>query len=224
MRAVLIVSAVASLLAAVFGITLSLAGTAQADPPSQPPNQEVRYRMFRNGSSIGTHETVFRSRGSRFAVQHEIRVQVSLGPIEAYRYEHTSTEYWSNQRLTQISSQTNKNGTALRLMARATGDAITIQGENSGRASLDAVPHTPHFNCLHSRPTRMIDAENGAVRRVRLSGPVDETLEIGDRSIATQRWRVTGDFDATLWYRDDGVMVKKLLIAPDDSTIITVLR
>jgi len=39
-----------------------------------------------------------------------------------------------------------------------------------------------------------------------------------------RRYEVTGEHTATLWYDDDGVLVRKRLRASDGSTVVTVMR
>ena len=65
------------------------------------------------------------------------------------------------------------------------------------------------------------EAEDGTVRRVRVSAPATESLTLGGRAVPCRRVTVSGDLDATLWYGPSGILVRKRLTAPDGSTILT---
>jgi hypothetical protein len=208
--------------ASIASLLASLA-LAQNDEPARP-SAEMSYRILRNGDAIGTHELRMRSRGDRLALQHKIHIQVSIAGFDAYVYDMTSSEFWEGDRLTRFSTHTNKNGTRLSVSAALSGANLRITGGSTATAPATAVPDSPHFDFLRRRPGHMIDAESGRVLSVRVSGPADETIRAGNTSIPTRRYRVSGDLDGTYWYRADGVLVKKRLIAPDGSEIFTVVR
>jgi hypothetical protein len=212
------VAASAACLASLLG-SLAIAQESPARPSAQ-----LEYRILRNGDPIGTHELRIRSRGNRLALQHKIHIQVTIAGFDAYTYEMSSSEYWDGDRLTRFAAHTNKNGTRLAVSAALQGDAFRISGERTATAPANAVPDSPHYDFLRLRPRHMIDAESGRVLNVRVSAPADETIRSGSTSVATRRYRVTGDLDGTYWYRADGVLVKKRLTAPDGSEILTVVR
>lgn len=215
MRRAIVVACVA---AAVSGTGLLAALAAP------PPSGTHRYRITRNGDPIGTHRVQLRARGDRLAVQHEIDIRVSIAGWDAYRYQLSSAEFWSGDRLTRLSAYTNKNGAQLRVSATAAERHIQVRGAARARAPLDAVPASPAWNVLERAPRTMIDAEDGRMLSVRVSELRRESVRAGNRRIDCRCYRVTGGLDARLCYGPGGVLVRKQLEAPDGSRIEEVLR
>lgn len=203
-------------------LALATVGIVRADPP---PDRRLDYTILRNGDPIGTHHVVFARQGERFTVTHRIDIRVTVLQLEAYRYAMDSRETWQGDRLLGLHANTDKNGDAFSVFARSGRAGIRIRGPaGTTEAPVDAVPSSPqHFVFDRPRPV-MIEAEDGRLLHVRADAPVTETLELGGRPVECRRVRVHGELDATLWYAPSGILVKKRLRAPDDSTILTVLR
>jgi len=211
-----------SLVTAGLVAVLLSAGLAWADPPS---DRVAAYTIVRNGSVIGSHAVRFQAVGDRVVVQHRVRIRVDILVFNAYSYDLESREDWRSDRLVRMTARTNKNGTPLSVSARLVGAGLRVQAtERTGVAPVGAVPASPSWNVLSRRPDRMIDAETGEILRVRVSAPRPEGVRLGARTVPCQRFDVSGGLDATLWYGPSGVLVKKRLTAPDDSTVVTLMR
>ncbi|MCA9604541.1 MAG: hypothetical protein KC619_03030 [Myxococcales bacterium] len=201
---------------------LAVASVVHADPP---PSRTVRYEIRRNGDPIGTHQVVFARQGERFTVHHRIDIRVTVLALEAYSYQMDSRETWQGDRLLGLTSSTDKNGEALRVFARASGEQLRIRApEGQHQIPADAVPTSPQHWVFDRPRAVMFEAEDGTVRRVRVSAPATESLTLGGRAVPCRRVTVSGDLDATLWYGPSNILVKKRLTAPDGSTILTVLQ
>lgn len=203
-------------------LCLALAGVVRADPPA---NRTVRYEIRRNGDPIGTHQVVFGRNGERITVHHRIDIRVTVLALEAYSYQMDSRETWQGDRLLGLTSSTDKNGDALRLFARASGENLRFRSPEGFRdVPGHAVPSSPqHWVFDRPRPV-MFEAEDGRVLNVRVSAPATEPLTLGGRAVSCRRVTVSGDLDATLWYGPTDILVRKRLTAPDGSTILTVLQ
>ena len=92
------------------------------------------------------------------------------------------------------------------------------------RAPHEAVVASPAWNVLEPSVRHMINAETGELLDVTVHGPAAEVVRAANRDIRCQRYRVTGDLRATLWYDSQGLLVRKRLRAPDDSMIETLLQ
>ena len=201
-------------------ISFAIVSIALAAPPSGTHTYVIR----RNGETIGTHRTQLRTRGDRLAVQHDIDIRVSIAGFEAYSYRLTSSEFWNGDRLTRLSAFTSKNGTPIRVSARASGQHLEVSGAEDASAPIDAVPASPAWNVLDRQPRVMIDAENGRALSVRVSQARAESIRAAGRQHACRCYRVTGDLVADLCYAADGLLVRKRLRAPDGSTVEEILR
>jgi hypothetical protein len=189
-------------------------------------DRELRYDLVRNGDRIGEHRVRFRQSGERQTVDHRIHISVRVLGIEAYHYDLSARETWEGDRLLGLQSTVDKNGEALRVLARSSSDGLRIRLPNGQAvgAPADAIVADPHLEVLHAGRAQMIDTDDGELSSVSVSGPTRETVRAGGREISARRYDVTGEHTATLWYDDDGLLVRKRLRASDGSTVVTVLR
>ncbi|MBX3275666.1 MAG: hypothetical protein KF729_35730 [Sandaracinaceae bacterium] len=201
---------------------LASAGAVRADPP---PDRTVSYRIERNGDRIGTHRVVFARAGERLTVHHRIDIRVTVLRFEAYAYQMDSRETWEGDRLLGLTTSTDRNGDALRVFARASGERLRIRAPEGAReAPAHAVPSSPQHWVFDRPRTVMFEAEDGRLLSVRVSAPETESLELGGERVACRRVTVAGDLDATLWYAPSGILVRKRLTAPDGSTVLSRLE
>ena len=186
---------------------------------------EYRYSITRNGDRIGTHHVSFDRTGDRMTVQHDLSIRVTVLSLEAYRYDLRARETWSGERLVGFHSSTYKNGDSLQVFARAGSSGIRIRGGEGARSTAPgaAIPADPHWNVLNASRTHMIEAEDGTVRRVEVSGPHRAAVRVRGQRIVAERYDVRGDHEASLWYNEEGFLVKKRLRASDGSTVMTEL-
>jgi len=199
----------------------SIALTAWATPPL---DGALRYVVHRNGTQLGTHVIRFRNHGTELDVVHTVRVLVRVLFVTAYRYDSDRTETWRDDQLVGLRARTNDNGDRVDVSVRRVGAGLLVRkGRSSTTAPADAVVAGPAWNVLARRPNRMIDDAEGRVLRVSVSAPAAITLRLGSRRrIPCERYRISGDLDATYWYRvADGVLVQERLRAPDDSEVWT---
>jgi hypothetical protein len=193
---------------------------------ADPPRGAVAYGIFRNGERIGTQRVRFDRTEEGVVVDHRVEIRVRVLGIEVYHYDLTARETWDGGALVGLSATTNRNGTRLYVMANRNDGGLFLRDANGRRRNLpaEAIPADPHW-LVPTRPRmQMISAEDGAVRRVRVSRPRDENVRIGERSVRAQRFDVSGDHRATLWYDASGLLVKKSIVASDGSTVVTVLE
>jgi len=204
------------LAAAVVAVLVS-AAIAAADGPA---DQVQTYTILRNDSPIGTQSVRFQNVGERLIIQYRIRIRVDVLFVNAYSYDMDAREDWRGDRLERMTVETDKNGEELTTEASISGGALAVRGsEGSMRAPLGAIPAGPFVNALDRHPSHVIDAETGEVIPVEFSGPRRVTLRIGERSWQALRYRMTGERESTLWYREDGVLIRQRLVAEDDSVI-----
>ncbi|MEC7655058.1 MAG: DUF6134 family protein, partial [Pseudomonadota bacterium] len=102
-----------------FGISLAilLAFTTAATPEAEgvPEDGILSFDIVRNGSSIGTHTYRFDQYDGRTEVRIKTEIDYRLLLIPIYRFEHESHEVWENGRLSLLESNTNENGTPVKL-------------------------------------------------------------------------------------------------------------
>lgn len=176
------------------------------------------FTIRRNGSPIGWHRLRFQQDGPRLAVDIDIEIEVKLAFITVYRYRHTNRELWDDSRLMSFTSRTDENGTPHRVEARRAGDGLVVDGDQ-GRieAPGDAVPSTYWHRRLLDR-RRWIDTQGGRLLRCAISPRGVEQVDAAGRTVAADRFAVTGDLTLDLWY-DRSQWVGLAFPGPDGSPI-----
>lgn len=104
---------------------------AQADMPGVPEDGQLTFTVVRNGSPIGNIQFNFENQKSRLVVRVRSRILYTLLNVPLYRYEHESTEVWSQGRFQTMSSKTNDDGKKLDLDVKAAegGVLATLNGK-----------------------------------------------------------------------------------------------
>ena len=144
-----------------------LAFTTAATPETEgvPEDGILSFDIVRNGSAIGTHTYRFDLYDGRTEVRIKTEIDYRLLLIPIYRFEHESREVWENGRLSLLESNTNENGTPVKLEVFRDEDLLMVMGEDGemrpesahagrgGRAQLDAppVPLMVHSLCSRAR-------------------------------------------------------------------------
>lgn len=100
-----------------------------------------RFRVTRNGTEIGTHEVRITERGGERVTRSEVLVAPRVLGVVVYRFEHVYTEVTQGWRFRSVESRLNRNGRIAEVSARATPDAVLVQGpEGLLRLPADAAP------------------------------------------------------------------------------------
>jgi hypothetical protein len=209
--------------AAIAAIAVALSVGLPAAVADTLPSGTFIYVLKRNGDQIGTQSITYRSRGNRLAIQQRVEVRVRVVNMAAYTYDMNVNEFWAGQRLSQLAAMTNKNGTALRTMARLDGSQLHVTGDaGEARTGATAVPAPPVWNVLGHRPTRMFDVETGETLEVTVSEGREESVRVAGDTVACTRYEIRGGLNATVWYDADGVLAKQRYRAPDGSDVYTI--
>jgi hypothetical protein len=167
-----------------------LARPAQALPP------EIRFRIMREGSAIGTHRVVFsEAAGGEQVARTEVDVTVRLMGITVFRLSHRFTEAWAGGRLRLATSRYERNGQVTEMVARMAEGGILARGpEGEQRLPLEAAPLTWWDPSRFTRP--LFDADTGRPLQLRWTR---QALPGGG-----VRWRASGEDESEGSYAADG--------------------
>jgi hypothetical protein len=224
-RAVVAV-ALAVTVAAAVPIVEPAARADDAASAATPPDGTRTYGVYRNGSELGSHVITFRHTEAGFVVEHHVRIRVKILFVTAYHYEADRTETWRDGRLVAVRTTTNDNGTTFEVTTKPAGDGLEVHGSaGTSTVAADVGVPGPAWNTFASHPTKLVDPDSGKILTVNVTGPVDDVLTVaGGKALKCKRVRVTGGFDATIWFGADGLMLEERMKARDGSTVETVLR
>jgi len=123
---------------------LGLALLAPALPAlAQGQPRELRFRIIREGSQIGTQRTVIEPVGDGLAARIEVDIAVRVAGIVVFRFGQRFTERWQAGRLVSADGRRDRNGTVTEVRARAEAGGVVVQGpEGTLRLPADAAPLT----------------------------------------------------------------------------------
>jgi len=197
--------------AGVLAAALWLASPLVAASASVPVDGVLDFTVLRNGSEIGYHRVAFRESGSELEVDIDILLEVGLGPITLYRYEHDNVELWHDGRLIRFASQTDNNGEDLTVTAVVDNGGMVIEGSavEGGRAQAPFAVPTSYWNPdLLRGATTLVDTQNGRLLDVSVTPLGLEEIEVRGQTIQASRYRLQGDLKADVWYDAEDRWVK----------------
>ena len=109
-------------------LLLGLAPFAGAATFGVPEGGVLNFDIVRNGQPIGTHIYRFDEQNGRTEVRIKTDIDFRLLFIPVYRFEHESVEVWQGDRLTSLESDTNENGTPVKLRVYREEDSLMVIG------------------------------------------------------------------------------------------------
>ena len=201
---------------------LELAAAAAATPLFGPlrsvrahvaTRRDLRFRVLRNGSSIGEHRVTFRPDGDRLAVETRVEIAVKVLFLNAFRFRHHAEEVWLSGRLVSVTSTTDDNGTLLQVSGDAVADGFRIVGDEG---PFLAAPHLLTSNALWNsrivREKRLIDVQRGGEIGLVTKRLGDEDVDTPSGTIrASRHHMITPYYAGSVFHDSDGRWVRGLL-------------
>ncbi|TDH63807.1 hypothetical protein E2C06_05640 [Dankookia rubra] len=184
---------------------------ALACPPAVALPAELRFRVLRQGSDIGTHRVIVAETATGLIARTEVDIAVKLLGVTVFRFTHRFEEAWAGDRLAAATSRLDRNGSVTEMRAAAAEGAILVQG-SAGRFRLaaEAAPLSWWDNRRLDRPLFANDTgKPEALRWTRSALPGGATL-----------WRASGDEESEATYAADGTWIGWKTKAEDGSTVV----
>lgn len=175
---------------------------------------ELRFRIMREGSAIGTHTVTLTETAGGLTARTLVAIQVKLMGITVFRLTHDFTEVWSGGRLASVTSRHDRNGTVTTMSARAEPGGLLVQGPaGAARLPAEASPLSWWDSRRFSGP--LFDNETGKLLTLHWS----RTALPGGGT----RWRATGDEEGEANYAADGTWLD-WRTKGDDGSLVTYER
>jgi Family of unknown function (DUF6134) len=185
-----------------------LAGPALAGTLPVPSSARIAFKVFRNGTAVGTHELVFRQDGDDLTVLTNFAFVVTIAMIPAYRYSLAATEKWSGGVFQSVESKVNNNGTRLEVRAHKTAsgyDVVDINHKNPAKsypeytAPPNTLPLTYWNKAMLNGTILNIDTAHSYPPIVSSPG-WNKLVTANGGSLVAQRFDVTGKLRLSVWY------------------------
>lgn len=185
--------------------------------------EHLAFRAYRDGDEIGEHRLAFTADGARLQVAIDIRFDVRFAFLTVYSYRHQSRETWQSGRLVALDAITDDNGEQSTVRARAGGEQLVVE-VGGGRQSLPAhILPTSYWHESTIEREQWLDTQSGRIVRSSVTRLGTGQIEAGGQSVGATHYRLRGDLNCELWYRDRQ-WTKLRFNASDGSTIDYVLQ
>jgi hypothetical protein len=182
--------------------------------PARAAGGELRFRIMREGSAIGTHTVTIAETAGGQTARTLVAIQVKLMGITVFRLTHDFTEVWSGGRLASVTSRHDRNGTVVTMAARADAGGLVVQGPGgASRLPAEASPLSWWDSRRFSGP--LFDNETGKLLSLQWS----RTALPGGGT----RWRAAGDEEGEANYAADGTWLD-WKTKGDDGSLVTYER
>jgi hypothetical protein len=210
--------------------------TASLNPPGAeigvPQDGSIEFAVLRKGEQIGTHTIHFQDKGDRLQVDVAANLKVQMVFVTVYRYEHTSTELWSSDRMMAFESATKQNGKKWVVDAHVSGgDKLVVKTNDQERVLPDTLPPTSYWRPEMMQTSRWFNTQYGSPIDVNIQPLGVEQVESVGQTVAAHRYKINGVMPETgkpvnldLWYADNGELVKMQFVAAADGSLIEFKR
>ena len=165
------------------------------------PVETLKFKVFRDGNLAGYHRMTRYSDGELDHVDIDVKLEMGLGSIVLYRYEHRNIEVWRKGKLRGFESRTNDDGERYRVSARRIGDKMRIRRHPKENYEIsDILLPTTYWRAETTEAERLLDTQKGRVMDVTCTSEGREMIEARGRMVEADRYRVDGDLWFTIWY------------------------
>jgi hypothetical protein len=163
--------------------------------------REWRFRALFDDTPIGYHSFTLSGSNNHRVLTSQADFMVKFLFIEAYSYQHSSTENWSGDCLQRIQSVTDDNGEKYRVDGEWQGDKFVIDTNQSNAQLAGCVMSFAYWNPEILQQDHLLNPQNGEYVKVSVQSLGKDYLRLGDQTIASERYMLKADGrQITLWY------------------------
>ena len=223
------IKAVPSASALAIGAFLSFALCGPAASIAPVPSQlaglgKLEYDVLRDGDKIGEHRFAFKREGEALHVVIETDVRVKLAFVTLYRFLHHGTERWVGDRLVELSSTTDDDGTnhEMQVAARDGKLAVTADKKASVRPA-ETVPASLWHPAILKAP-ETLNTIDGSMMAIKAALVAEEPVKGPGGPVPAKHYAITGDLQRELWFDSHGTLLKVRFKGQDGSDIQYVLK
>ncbi len=200
-----------------------LALTVQPSVADTPTKTTRTFDIVREGSNIGTDVVEIDKAGDTTTVKFKTHISVVVMFIEAYHFDHTSSETWKGKDLVSFKSQTDDNGKKHVITATAAGDKIQFEVDGKRGELPKTIPPASFWSRPSPGTQEMFDESNGKRLSVKITDLGDEAVTVHGSKRPAHHFRISGDLERDLWF-DGDVLVRLKIPGSDGSKIYSDLR
>jgi hypothetical protein len=128
---------------------------------------------------------------------------------QAYYYEHTSTEHWTNGRLVALSSVTDENGTRHKVDVVTKGSGLQVQADGKAVQIDKSTILTSLWNPTIIRQSMALNSVDGKMMPITVTDNGFEEVTAQGHLIKARHYTINGRFKQDVWYDEqDGLFTR----------------
>ncbi len=166
--------------------------------------QQWNFQVFLDERPIGYHHYTLRDSGAEREMKIEVRFDVKLLFIHAYKYVHDASERWRGNCLTLLTARTDDNGDLSEVGAEQQGERVAITTLRGRDAADGCVMTYAYWNEDIVKQKRLLNTQTGKVENVTITALGDDKITVRGAPVTAQRYRIAGGkHTIELWYGAD---------------------
>jgi hypothetical protein len=188
-----------------FCAVLSVPALQSAHAATQVLTYTVEHPTYGN---IGTYTNTVSQNGVAADVRTDLHIAVKMIGIPLFHQDATREERWQNQRLVGFASQTDDNGTNIKVTGKADGSNFVINSSVNGNltAPPQVHPSNPWAPFILQTDT-MMSTKTGKLTPVVIKDTGEMTATFDGRQLRVHQWFVDDDKHQIVWIDNRGVVV-----------------
>ena len=199
-----------------------------------PKGNKATFDVIRKNKVIGTIETIFTKKDELLIINTNVDVDVKIFFFPAYKFTQTTKETWLKDEFIEVEGHTNFEDEREYFITGKDTENNFIANGMDGELILDKnILPSNYLNKEILKQKKMFDTQKGIVRDIRVTKLDDETIEINNKKIITEKYLLDasgnpkdkGPFPQyTLWYAKNGELLKFNFTNWKDKKVVTTQR
>ena len=199
-----------------------------------PKGNKATFDVIRKNKVIGTIETIFTKKGELLIIDTNVDIDVKIFFFPAYKFTQTTKETWLKDEFVEVEGHTNFEDEREYFITGKDTENNFIANGMDGELILDKnILPSNYLNKEILKQKKMFDTQKGIVREIKVTKLDDETIEINEIKIITEKYLLDasgnpkdkGPFPQyTLWYAKNGELLKFNFRNWKDKKIVTTQR
>lgn len=181
-----------------------LFGSSLASAGQDLPVEDLLFQVLLDDRKIGYHRFSIREGTDGRQVESNARFDVKVFFVPVYSYRHQARETWQQGCLTELVSETDANGKRYAVAGERLDAGFRLATGDAERRVDDGCMMTfAYWNPAFLEQRQLLNVQTGELLEVAVSSLGESVLEVGDRDVPAEGYRVTGsggEVDIRVWY------------------------
>ncbi len=167
-----------------------------------PSDGKISFDIFRSGKKLGTHSVAFHQDADTTGVKIKINMTYQLGPVTLFRYAHTNTEVWRNNKPVSLQSETNDDGTPHFVEAAWQASTLKVKTDTQSFDTTSSVLATSYWNKDMLRAKKLLNSQTGELMPIRTEYKGRATVVVAGqtRDVDSYVLNKKGEDPIEVWY------------------------